>query len=78
MDKQVTRYRNQIKKLYDQLKQPNISTSCYVQLLIQLEKASYQYIAALANDETIDYLQFFDLVDVLNDNIACLKEKIRR
>lgn len=78
MDKQVTRYRNQIKKLYNQLKQPNISTSCYVQLLIQLEKASYQYIAALANDETIDYLQFFDLVDVLNDNIACLKEKIRR
>jgi len=29
-------------------------------------------------DDTIDHLQFFDLIDILNDNISFLKEKIRK
>jgi hypothetical protein len=78
MNNKVTRFRNQMERLYKQLKLPNISTYEYVKLLVELEKVSFQYIGALVMDDTIDHLQFFDLIDILNDNISFLKEKIRK
>lgn len=78
MNKQVTRFRNQIERLYKQLKQPNITNHGYLQTLIELEKCSQQYIAALAYDDTLNYLDFFSIIDVLNDNIEALKEKVKR
>ena len=73
---QVTRLRNKIAKLYNELKQPATNLSQSLQIILELEKVSLQYIAALANDTEISYLDFYSIIDVLNDNITCLKETI--
>lgn len=78
MSKQVTRFRNQIERLYNQLKQPNVTSANYLNTLLELEKCSQQYIAALANDDTLNYLDFYSIIDLLNDNIEALKEKVKR
>lgn len=78
MSKQVTRFRNQIERLYNQLKQPDLTSANYLNTLLELEKCSQQYIAALANDDTLSYLDFYSIIDLLNDNIEALKEKVKR
>lgn len=78
MNRQVTRFRNQIERLYNQLKQPNLTSANYLNTLLELEKSSQQYIAALAYDDTLNYLDFYSIIDVLNDNIEALKEKVKR
>ena len=75
MDK-ISILRHTIKRFYTQIKKPNICTSKKCLIIQKLEKVYQKYLEALAYNDEIEWQQFFDILDLLNDNIKFLKQKL--
>lgn len=75
MDK-ISVLRGTIKRFYTQIKKPNVCTSKKCLLIQKLEQSSHKYLEALAHDDSIQWQQFYDILDLLCDNINFLKQKL--
>lgn len=75
MDK-ISIYRGSIKRFYNQIKKPNICPSKKCKIIQKLESASQKYIHALVYDDNIEWQAFYDIVDLLCDNINYLKKNM--
>jgi hypothetical protein len=76
MDK-TSIYRGHIKRFYNQIKKPDTCPSKKCNLIKSLEKACFKYIIQLAHNDTIQWQDYYSIIDVLTDNINCLKEKVK-
>lgn len=54
---------------------PNISSPKIKKYIAQLIETCDQYIIAIAYADHISYLEFFNLIDIIEDNINCLQQK---
>lgn len=75
MDK-ITALRHNIKLLHQKIKDENLGPFSKVLLIEKLQQVSYQYLIELAFDDNIEWQQYFDIIDILSDNINYLKQKI--
>lgn len=75
MDK-ISICRGSIKRFYNQIKKPDICPSKKCKIIQKLEKVSYAYAEALAYNDNIEWQQFYDILDVLSDNINYLKQNM--
>ena len=76
MDK-ISIYRGHIKRFYNKIKKPDTCPLKKCNLLVSLEKACFKYITELAHNDNIQWQDYFSIIDVLTDNINCLKEKAK-
>lgn len=74
MDK-ISIYRGHIKRFYNKIKTPNLCPSKKCKLIQSIEKIYDKYIEAIAISDQIEWQQFYDIVDLLNDNLNYLKSK---
>lgn len=75
MDK-ISVLRGSIKRFYNQIKKPNTCPSKKCKAIEKLEQTSNKYIEALVYDDEIEWQSFFNIIDILNDNISYLKQTI--
>lgn len=75
MDK-ISIYRGSIKRFYNQIKKPNVCPSKKCKIIQKIEKVSHDYVEALAYNDSIEWQQFYDILDVLFDNINFLKQNM--
>lgn len=74
MDK-VSILRGTIQRFYNKIKSPAVCPSKKCLLIRKIESIYERYIIAIAFDETVEWQQFYDIVDLLNDNLNYLKQK---
>lgn len=76
MDK-VSRLRGCIKRFYNQIKKPTTCPHKKYYLIKKIEQKSHQYIEALIYDDSVEWQSFYNIIDILNDNISYLKQNCK-
>lgn len=67
--------RQNLKLLYKKIKNKNLNKNEKLIFFIKLQIISDKYIRELAEDEKIQWQDFYSIVDVLNDNLYFLKKQ---
>lgn len=72
----ISLQRGKIERFYNKIKKPDVCPLKKSKIIPKLFQATQKYIEILAYDNEIQWQDFYSIIDVLNDNLKFITEKV--